>query len=401
MRAPRRLVAIAFSCAALIGGALSGCAAWEDGPGYWWQSASGQLELVRRAQPIPELIDDPATDPLLRERLIRAVEIREFASRELGLPDNDSYTRYADLGRPYVVWNVFAAPALSLKLRKWCFPVAGCVSYRGFFDRDDAERFAQRMREEGYEAYVGGVPAYSTLGWFSDPLLNTFVAQHEVEVARLIFHELAHQRLYVSGDSAFNESFATAVERIGVERWLAAREAVTGDSSARLAWQARSERRADFLALLRRHRGALSALFASPSSDEDKLAGRERIFAEMRDDYALLRQRWGGFAGYDRWFAQPLTTAHLASVATYTDLVPAFESLLAREGGDLARFYQAAVGLSDLPALERSRTLAALAGPTPIAASAPPVERQPEEPAQPAQQAQQARQVRAPGQSRW
>jgi len=387
------MVAIAFAGATLFGGALSGCAAWEDGPGYWWQSAAGQIDLVRRAQPISELLADPATDPRLRERLSRALEIREFASRELGLPDNDSYTRYADLGRPYVVWNVFAAPALSLQLRKWCFPVAGCVSYRGFFDRDEAERFAQRMRAEGYEAYVAGVPAYSTLGWFSDPLLNTFVGQHEVEVARLIFHELAHQQLYVSGDSAFNESFATAVERIGVERWLAAREAATGDSSARLAWQARSERRADFLALLRRHRAALSSLFASPLPDEEKLAGRERIFAQMRDDYAALRQRWGGFAGYDRWFAQPLTTAHLASVATYTDLVPAFESLLAREGGDLARFYQAAVELSDLPALERSRTLAALAAPTTIAASAPLDDRQAplaDEPAQQAQQAQQA-----------
>ena len=179
---------------------------------------------MSRARPVSELLADPDIDSGLRTRLQQAQQIRSFASRELGLPENDSYTRYADLGRPYVVWNVFAAPPLSLRLRKWCFPVAGCVSYRGFFDQAAAERFAQRMRDEGYEAFVGGVPAYSTLGWFADPLLNTFVGQHEVEVARLVFHELAHQRVYLGGDSTFNESFATAVERIGVGRWLAARE---------------------------------------------------------------------------------------------------------------------------------------------------------------------------------
>jgi predicted aminopeptidase len=355
--------ALRVSSVAALAVLLSGCAAWEDGPRYWWQSAAGQLELMRRAQPVAALIADPATDAKLRERLELALEMRAFASTELGLPDNASYTRYADIGRPFVVWNVFAAPPLSLKLRQWCFPVAGCVGYRGFFAQDDAERFAQRMRDEGYEAFAIGVPAYSTLGWFSDPLLNTFVSRHEVELARLVFHELAHQRLYLKGDTTFNESYATAVERAGLERWLARREAETGDPSRRLAWEAHAARRADFLALLRRHRAELEQLFASALPDADKRVQRDRIFDAMRADYSELKTRWGGFAGYDRWFAQPLSTAHLASVATYTDLAPAFEALIAREGGDLVRFHAAAEALSRLPAAQRAQALAGLAQP--------------------------------------
>ncbi|MFP5405027.1 MAG: aminopeptidase, partial [Gammaproteobacteria bacterium] len=291
--------------AALLSFALAGCTTWNDGPRYWWQSAMGQLDVLRRARPVADVLDDPAADARLRDRLELALRIRAFASRELALPENASYTRYADLGRPYVAWNVFTAPPLSLRLRQWCFPVVGCVSYRGYFAREDAERFAKRMREQGYETFVTGVPAYSTLGWFSDPLLNTFIHQPEPELARLIFHELAHQRVYLKGDSTFNESFATTVERVGVDRWLAAREAVTGDPAPRAAWQAISARRADFLALLTRHRKALEEVFAAPLPDAEKVARRDRIFASLRADYEQLKQRWGGFAGYDRWFAQP------------------------------------------------------------------------------------------------
>jgi predicted aminopeptidase len=347
--------------AAVLSLTLSGCAAWDDGPRYWWQSALGQLDLLRRARPVAELIADPATAPRLRARLELALQIRAFASRELGLPDNASYTRYADLGRPFVAWNVFAAPPLSLKLRQWCFPVVGCVSYHGFFSKDEAEQFARRMRDEGYESFVTGVPAYSTLGWFSDPLLNTFVNQPEAELARLIFHELAHQRFYLTGESTFNESFATTVERVGVDRWLAMREAATGDPWPRAAWQAISARRADFLALLKGHREALEQVFAAPLSDAQKRARRDAIFESMREDYGKLKQRWGGFAGYDRWFAQPLSTALLASVATYTALVPAFRALLDRNGGDLVRFYAAVERLARLPAPQRDSALAALA----------------------------------------
>lgn len=353
------LLAASLCLASLLG--LSGCAAWTDGPAYWWQSAAGHLDLIRRAEPASSLIADPATDPQLRERLQRALEIRGFASRELALPENDSYTRYVAIDRPFVVWNVFAAPPLSLKLRQSCFPVAGCVGYRGYFSREDAERFAQRMRDEGFEAFVSGVPAYSTLGWFADPLLSSFVNRHEVELARLVFHELAHQRVYLKGDSTFNESYATAVERIGLERWLDARIASGADPRLRETWREHSARRADFLALLRRHRESLERLFASGLPDAEKLAGRDAVFAALQADYAALRERWGGFAGYDRWFGQRLTTAHLASVAAYNDLVPAFEALLAREAGDLTRFHRAAEALAKLPAPQRKQSLAGLA----------------------------------------
>ncbi len=354
----RRAGSIALALALLL---LSGCAAWTDGPAYWWQSAAGHLDLIRRAEPASVLIADPATDPQLRDRLRRALEIRAFASRELALPDNDSYSRYVAVDRPFVVWNVFAAPPLSLSLHQSCFPVAGCVGYRGYFSRDDAERYAQRMREQGLEAFVSGVSAYSTLGWFADPLLSTFVNRHEIEVARLIFHELAHQRVYLKGDSTFNESYATAIERIGLQRWVDARIEQGGDPLLRKAWREQSKRRTDFLALLRRHRESLQRLFASSLSDAEKLAGRDAVFAALRADYSALRERWGGFAGYDRWFGQRLTTAHLASVSTYNDLVPAFEALLAREGDDLVRFHAAVESLARLPEAKRRRMLAGLA----------------------------------------
>ncbi|MBN9428991.1 MAG: aminopeptidase [Burkholderiales bacterium] len=359
-RAPWSRLGLAAALTAAL--ASSGCAWWRDVPAYYWQSAAGHLSVMRQAQPIDALLADPATDARLREKLALVVEIRRFASASLGLPDNGSYLRYADLKRPFVIWNVFATPPLSLKLQQWCFPVAGCVSYRGYYDREQADAYAQRLRDEGLEAYVGGVPAYSTLGWFDDPVLNTFIGQPEGELARLVFHELAHQQLYVKNDSMFNESFATTVEQIGVERWLAAREAQGHGSAAREAWQRHAPRRTQFIALLKRHREALQAVYESPLSDAEKLAAKTATFEALRRDYAQLRAEWGGYAGYDRWFAQPLTNAHLASVSTYTELVPAFRALLAAQGGDLPRFYAQAAHIGALPRPEREAALAALAG---------------------------------------
>jgi len=353
---------------------LGGCSAWSDGPGYYWQSMAGHLAVMREARPIRELLAQPGIDPALRRKLEQVLEIRRFASADLALPANGSYTEYADLKRPFVVWNVFATPELSMKLEEWCFPVAGCVTYRGYYDRQDAERFAAKLRADGFEAFVRGVPAYSTLGWFDDPVLNTFVRYPDGELARLVFHELAHQVLYVKGDSTFNESFATAVEQVGLERWLAAREAAGGDPALRREWQRFAERREQFLALLKRYRGELEAAYASPVPDDEKRASKREIFASLRRDYEALKEQWGGYAGYDRWFAQPLTNAHLASVATYTEQVPAFRALLAQEGDDLPAFYAAARRLGELPKADRERALAALAPlarPTPQAALAP------------------------------
>ena len=341
--------------------ALAGCAGWSDGPGFYWQSMVGHLDVMRRARPVDALIADPATDPALRARLERAREIRAFASRELGLPDNGSYTGYTDVGRPFVLWNVFATPELSLRLERWCFPVAGCVAYRGYYDRHAAERFAEGLRARGLEAHVGGVPAYSTLGWFDDPLLSTFIQYPEAELARLIFHELAHQLLYVSGDTPFNESFATAVEEAGVERWLAAR----GDAALERAYREQSARRRDFVALLRRHRERLAEVYGGSGDDDAKRADKRRVLESLVDEYGALKASWGGFAGYDRFFARPPSNPQLAAVGAYNDLVPAFRALLAQESGDLARFYARVRELAALPKAERDTRLRALGGTTP------------------------------------
>ncbi len=347
------------ACASL----LTGCAAPLEGVGYYWQSVSGHLALMHSAQPIAELLRDPTLDPTLRGKLELAREVREFASAQLGLPDNGSYRSYARIGRPFVVWNVFAAPELSLRLEQGCFPVAGCVSYRGYFSREDAERYAQRLRARGLETQVAGVPAYSTLGFFDDPLPDTVTRYPDAEIARLIFHELSHQVLYVKGDSRFNESFATAVQEVGVERWLAANELRTGNARVRRAYEEFAGRRREFLALLLRHREELERIYESDVPDSTKRAAKAAVFAALEHEYAALRARWGGFAGYDHWFAGGVTNAHLAAVAAYTELVPGFLRVLAEQGGSLPRFYAAARALSTLSRVERDARLETAAPP--------------------------------------
>jgi len=332
---------------------LSGC----SNVGYYWQSVTGQMEVWRKERAVEEVIADPATAQALKERLARALEIRAFASRELGLPENASYRRYADLGRPFVVWNVFAAPEFSVRPQRWCFLFAGCVSYRGYFSREEAERFAAELAAQGNDTYVGGVPAYSTLGWFADPVLNTFIHYPETELARLVFHELAHQLLYVPGDTTFNESFASAVEHEALRRWAA-----RGGGDAQRAEIARTRRvREDFAALVLRYRDRLDTLYRSRLAPAAMRARKTEILKEMDAEYRALRTGWGGYAGYDRWFATLPNNARVASVAVYTQQVPAFEVLLAREGGDLARFYAAVKALAALPKEERDARLRELA----------------------------------------
>ena len=329
--------------------AAAGCSSL----GYYAQSIDGHFAMLRAARPIPELVADPGTAESLKQRLQRAQQIRGFASQELGLPENGSYRSYADLQRPYVVWNVFAAPELSLELKQWCYPVVGCAAYRGYFDRDSADSAAAALRAEGYEVNVAGVPAYSTLGWFSDPLLNTFIGGTEGQLAGLVFHELAHQVVFVGGDTTFNESFATAVEREGVRRWLAAH----GDDASRMAYAQFAQRRHEFLNLLLQYRGLLYQNYQSQQSDDFKRARKQQLFASLKDDYARLKAAWGGFAGYDRFFAQDLTNAHLASIGAYNDLVPAFDALLAQAGGEFPRFYQEVKRLAALPRERRDDAL--------------------------------------------
>jgi predicted aminopeptidase len=349
LRSPRTLVVLA---GVLIVAGFAGCST----VGYYAQSISGHLSMLRTARPIPEVVADPSTPDAVRQRLLRAQEIRAFASTELGLPQNASYTEYADLGRPYVVWNVFATRELSLELKQWCYPVVGCAGYRGYFERAAADRAAAALRAEGYEVNVTGVPAYSTLGWLPDPLLNTFIGGSEGQVASMVFHELAHHVVFVGGDTTFNESFATAVEREGVRRWLAAHD----DPAVRQSYAEFARRRQDFLDLLLRYRDSLEALYESGEPDDAKRAGKRRLFGELRNDYSALRASWGGYAGYDRYFAQELTNAHLASIGAYNVLVPAFDALLDREGGDLPRFYAEVRRLARLPREHREAELRGL-----------------------------------------
>ncbi len=328
---------------------FSGCAQI----GYYAQSIRGQLDIWAREKPISEVMGDAASPQTLRDQLALVLKARAFASSELGLPDNQSYQRYADLQRPFVVWNVFAAPAFSTQPVQWCFVMAGCVHYRGYFSKVDADAFAAAAAAQGNDVYVGGVPAYSTLGWFADPVLNTFVNYPPVELARIIFHELSHQVVYVKDDSVFNESFAVAVEREGVRRWIEKH----GAAQDRETIAQREIRRADFLALVQRYRARLDTLYQQGLAPEAARAAKQQVFDAMKRDYETLKTSWGGHTGYDRWFAQPPNNALLASVAIYTQRVPAFEALLREQGGDLPQFFAAVKALAQLDRAARDRAL--------------------------------------------
>lgn len=327
---------------------------------YYAQAAGGHLDLLQRSRPVADWLADPATPEPLRERLRLSQRMRDFASSELGLPDNRSYRRYADLQRAAVVWNVVAAPELSLTLKTWCFPIVGCVGYRGYFDRAPADALAAQLQAEGWEVKVYGVPAYSTLGWTEwlggDPLLNTFVQWPEGELARLIFHELAHQIAYADDDTTFNESYATAVERLGGERWLQQH----ASPQARAEYAQLQARREDFRALTLRTRRELEAVYAGSAPDEEKRAQKAALMAALRLDYAALKAGpWGGFAGYDAWFVRA-NNAALGVQAAYTELVPAFERLFEASGRDFDRFHAEVKRLAALPKAERRAKLAAL-----------------------------------------
>ncbi len=332
-------------------------------PEFLWQGAVGQAELIAGARPIDDVLATTG-DAKLAERLARAREIRAFASRELGLPDNGSYRRYTDVGRPFVVWNVFAAPPLSLEPRQWCFPVAGCVNYRGYFREDDAKAEAAKLAARGDDVHIGGVPAYSTLGWFDDPLLSTFIRYPDTALARLVFHELAHQVVYVRDDTSFNEAFATVVEEEGLVRWLAV-QAGTPGHGALVAEAARGKRlREEFRQWMREARVELAALYASGAGDAEQRARKAAVFERMRRAYAAAKAGESGLAGYDRWFAghdgRGPNNASLAAVALYDDKAPAFRALLAQQGGDLPAFYRRVRELAAKPKAERDAILDAL-----------------------------------------
>jgi len=334
----------------------SGCSSM----GYLAQSVSGHLNLLNSARPVDDWLNEPGTPEPLKARLALAKRMRDFAVSELKLPDNHSYRAFADLKRNAAVWNVAAAPELSLKLQTWCYPVVGCVGYRGFYDQAAATAEGQALRDQGFEVTVYPVPAYSTLGkmeWLGgDPLLNTFIQWPEVELARLIFHELSHQVVFAPGDTMFNESFATAVERLGGERWMAQHGSEASRNQARLIEQ----RRLDFRRLTLGTRAALDTMYRSDLDDATKRARKAELMAQMRADYAALKAgAWNGYAGYDAFFANA-NNASIGIQAAYLNWVPAFTVLFEHEERDFPRFYAAAKRLADLPRSERDAALQSL-----------------------------------------
>ncbi|OGB32695.1 MAG: aminopeptidase [Burkholderiales bacterium RIFCSPLOWO2_12_FULL_61_40] len=347
----------------LGGGLLALLAAGCADTTYLLGSVSGHLQILQAARPVDQWLADDSTPQPLKQRLQLAQQIRRFAVTALHLPDNPSYQRYADVQRRAAVWNVVAAPPFSLTLHQWCFPVAGCVGYRGYFDEQAAQQQAAALRTEGLEVHVYPVPAYSTLGWMNwaggDPLLSTFIRYPEGELARMIFHELAHQVLYVKDDTAFNESFATAVERLGGARWLQEE----AGAAARQEYAAFDARRKSFRALTRSTRQRLSGIYGPNNPlapvNSAQAAMKMVAIADFQHAYARLKQDWGGYAAYDAW-AAGANNASFGAQAAYDDWVDAFETLFARQHGDWQAFYGAVQALAELPKAERTLRLQTL-----------------------------------------
>lgn len=321
---------------------------------YYSQSVNGHLKLVSAAKPVDRLLRDPSQPATVRHQLELARDIRRFATDRLALPDNKSYRSYVDTGREYVTWAVFAAPEFSLNVRTWCFPVAGCVPYRGYFSKEAALNFAEGVRVEGLDVYVGGVPAYSTLGWFNDPLLNTMFLRGEPYLAGVVFHELSHQRVYVRDDTQFNEAFAVAVEQAGTTEWLLERAEPTELKN----YEASQRREEDFLALIADTRNELQRIYGSQENDSAKRAAKADAIKNLRARYKQTKtRRWNGYDGYDQWFDDPINNAKLATVAVYNDLLPAFSRLFEICSGDYEKFYRAVERIGKLDQQRRVKAL--------------------------------------------
>lgn len=318
---------------------------------YYMQAIGGQVGLLRQRVPIEEVIVDPAYDARTRNQLEVVIELREFAVNELGLPDNGSYTTFVDLGRDFVVWNVIAAEEFSVDPETWCFPVAGCVSYRGYFDRARAESFSEKLRDRGLDTFTGGSRAYSTLGHFSDPVLNTMLNRGAVDVAATLFHELAHQRLYVKDDTDLSESFATAVEQYAVERWLEQ----TNQAEAQGGYRDRLARQRDFAGLVAQQRERLAVVFASGRDVAAMRSAKAESFDVMRADYEAMKSGWGGSGDYDGWFAGDLNNASLVAVTSYQRWVAGLKSRLEILGPKA--FFLEVEALAEQPQAERALTL--------------------------------------------
>ncbi|PRA26926.1 aminopeptidase [Pseudomonas poae] len=331
---------------------LSGCSSVS----YYSQLASGQWQLLRAREPVAEVIADASRPQLLRDHLVQSQKARTFASEHLHLPDNQSYRLYADIGRPYVVWNVFATTEFSLSPETHCFPIAGCVAYRGYYNQGAARGEAALLKQQGMDVSIGGVEAYSTLGWFNDPIMNSMMNWGDERLATLIFHELAHQRFYVKDDTEFNESYANFVEQEGTRQWRAARGLAPLSLSA-------VKQRDEFTQLVLDTRQRLEKLYAQPLAADVMRRAKAAEFERLRSDYQVLRDsRWGGDKRYDMWINQPMNNARLLPFGLYDQWVPAFAALFVQEGGDWVKFYRAVEKMGGLPVAERRAALRQLQG---------------------------------------
>ena len=347
--------------------ALTGCASIR----YYGQLISGQIGILNKRQPINQILAEPDTPEKLKKKLKLVLDIRMFAKDKLFLPAKDQYLSFVDLERPFAVYNVYATPEFSFTPRTWCYPIIGCAVYRGYFSKKDAVDYAARLREKGYDVYLGGVVAYSTLGWFDDPVLSTFINLSDLKLAALIFHELSHHLLYVPDDTTFNESFATAVEQESLRRWLLVidRPKAYGD------YMKAYRRKQQFVKLVLKYRKRLESLYARDLPALIKRHDKTTEFENLKADYRLLKKQWGGYSGYDRWFNRKMNNAQLLTVSTYNDLVPAFLKLLKSCNDNLKTFYKKCQELSKKPKKERRAYLDQYLdhSATPSAVQTPPV----------------------------
>ena len=345
-------IAPTLALAGMIG-LLAGCST----VGYYSQIVSGHMRIVMGKRPLAEIASDESIDDSIKRRLDLAQRARLFGIEQLNLPNNDSYTSFYDTGQEYVTWNVVAAEEFSLNPHNWCFPIAGCVSYRGYYSKEDAESYAAGFKEQGFDVTVNGATAYSTLGWFEDPLLNTMLDRSDPSIASLLFHELAHQQLYVGDDSTFNESFASFVEKEGLKQWQKNEQQVNpqiDQSEMAKELEVRKRRQKEFIALLTSTRDSLAELYESASEPDEMRQKKKQRFEQMRVEYAALKASWDDYPGYDQWMSQEMNNARLVAVATYNDYVPAFEVLFKESGSSFDQFYVAALELSKLPLEDRT-----------------------------------------------
>ncbi len=327
---------------------ISGCSTVH----YYAQSIQGQFEIIQKRQNISHLLDNNDLSNSLRKKLETVLELREFSINQLGLPNNNSYLSYADLERNFVIWNIFATEEFSLYPIKWCYLIVGCLDYRGYFLESDAKQHATVLKEQGYDIYLGGVSAYSTLGWFDDPVLNTMLRWSDIQLATVMFHELAHQQLYIKNDTEFNESYAEAVATIGVIKWLEQ----SPDNNLLFEYMQSKSQEKQFIALIMKYKSLLSELYLSETSKELMRGQKEVIFKQMEDEYKMLSRHWRK-DHYTHWFSTGLNNAKLAAIVTYRQYTSSFISIFNKLDRDLDRFYSLIISLSHCKQMKRKEIL--------------------------------------------